>query len=56
MIDMKKREPGCECHLEEGDSPCIVHGLYEAVEPCPFYSFPGNEGLPSTCTCERDEE
>jgi hypothetical protein len=23
--DSKKREPGCECHLEEGDSPCPVH-------------------------------
>lgn len=28
--ETKHREPGCECHLEEGDSPCIVHGLYEA--------------------------
>lgn len=24
--DVKQREPGCECHLEEGDSPCEVHG------------------------------
>ncbi len=31
--DMKKREAGCECHLEEGDSPCVVHGLYEAEAP-----------------------
>lgn len=30
MGDTKRREPGCECLLEEGDSPCIVHGLYEA--------------------------
>lgn len=25
--DTKPREPGCECHLEEGDSPCPVHGV-----------------------------
>jgi hypothetical protein len=24
--DKKKREPDCKCHLEEGDSPCPVHG------------------------------
>lgn len=24
--DTKPREPGCQCHLEEGDSPCRVHG------------------------------
>lgn len=24
--DTKPREPGCECHWEEGDSPCPVHG------------------------------
>ena len=23
---MAKREPGCACHWEEGDSPCPVHG------------------------------
>jgi len=23
--DTKPREPGCVCHLEEGDSPCDVH-------------------------------
>lgn len=31
--DIKKREPGCECHLEEGDSPCVVHGVYEPEKP-----------------------
>jgi hypothetical protein len=30
LRDTKKREPGCECDQEEGDSPCVVHGLYEA--------------------------
>lgn len=24
--DTKPRDPGCLCHLEEGDSPCPVHG------------------------------
>lgn len=23
--DRKRREPGCRCHLEEGDSPCPIH-------------------------------
>lgn len=32
-LDTKKRERGCECHQEEGDSPCVVHGLYEADTP-----------------------
>lgn len=37
--DTKRREPGCECHLEEGDSPCPVHDstamreIREAVKP-----------------------
>lgn len=30
--DAKKREPGCECHQEEGDSPCPVHGLEEDAD------------------------
>ena len=24
--DMEARQPGCQCHLEIGDSPCPVHG------------------------------
>lgn len=28
-----KRPYGCECQLEAGDSPCIVHGLYEEDGP-----------------------
>lgn len=24
--DTKKREPGCTCHQEEGDSECAIHG------------------------------
>lgn len=24
--DTKRREPGCRCDREEGDSPCPVHG------------------------------
>ena len=24
--EMQPRDPGCTCHLEEGDSPCPVHG------------------------------
>jgi hypothetical protein len=31
--DTKRREPGCECDQEEGDSPCVVHGLYEPEAP-----------------------
>lgn len=31
--DTVPREPGCECHWETGDSPCIAHGLYEAESP-----------------------
>ena len=27
----KKREPGCICHWEEGDSPCPVHGEDEPL-------------------------
>lgn len=27
--DTEKREPGCMCHLEAGDSPCPVHGEEE---------------------------
>lgn len=27
--DTKKREPGCKCDKEEGDSPCQVHGYDE---------------------------
>lgn len=30
--DTKKREPGCQCHLEEGDSPCRVHDAPPAHE------------------------
>lgn len=26
ISDLKPREPGCQCHKEEGDSPCKVHG------------------------------
>jgi len=28
--DRATRAPGCECQLEEGDSPCPVHGLEES--------------------------
>jgi hypothetical protein len=28
--DIVPRKPGCVCHLEEGDSPCPVHGMEEA--------------------------
>lgn len=31
--DKVKRIPGCECHLEEGDSPCRVHGEDEEAKP-----------------------
>lgn len=30
-LDTKKREPGCQCHLEEGDSLCPVHRSEEDV-------------------------
>jgi hypothetical protein len=33
--DTKKREPGCLCHLEEGDSPCPVHPSEDDAEPAP---------------------
>lgn len=23
--DRTPRRPGCQCHLEEGDSPCLIH-------------------------------
>lgn len=51
----KAREPGCECQWEEGDSPCVVHGLYEADEPRCNAASHGRRN--STCTCEdsRDE-
>lgn len=39
--DTKRREPGCECHLDEGDSPCVVHGLYEAETPTPVQAEGG---------------
>lgn len=26
-----KREPGCKCHWEAGDSPCTVHGEDESA-------------------------
>jgi len=31
VLDEEKgpRVPGCECHMEEGDSPCPVHGTEE---------------------------
>ena len=29
MSDVMPRAPGCRCHLEEGDSPCPVHGQEE---------------------------
>jgi hypothetical protein len=31
--DTKKREPGCQCHQEEGDSSCPVHLNPEDVSP-----------------------
>lgn len=27
--DLQPREPNCQCHLEVGDSPCMVHGECE---------------------------
>lgn len=30
--DTKSRSPGCQCHWEEGDSSCRVHGLTESHE------------------------
>lgn len=30
--DMKKREPGCKCHWEEGDSDCPVHNEPQVVK------------------------
>ncbi len=52
--DMKKREAGCECHLEEGDSPCAVHGLYEAEAPARTVAdplFPPHDRADSNCGC-----
>lgn len=30
--DTKPREPGCQCHLEEGDSPCPVHDAFSPAD------------------------
>jgi hypothetical protein len=37
--DTKRREPGCQCHLEEGDSPCRVHDA--SVQPAQPELRPG---------------
>jgi len=39
--DSKRREPGCMCHLEEGDSPCPVHDRVEVVR---FAAQPNGSG------------
>jgi hypothetical protein len=33
-----KRPPGCQCHLEEGDSPCPVHGDDPAAVAAPGHA------------------
>lgn len=43
--DSKPREPRCECQLEEGDSPCPVHGLDEPATP----AAPGAEPSGGVC-------
>ena len=46
--ETKPREPGCKCHLEEGDSPCPVHGEDEAeptAERPPEAAEPSDEAL-----------
>ena len=45
--DKVKRIPGCECHLEVGDSPCRVHGEDEEAEPQVEYPK-------SSCSCMGD--
>jgi hypothetical protein len=30
LADLQPRRPGCRCHLEEGDSPCPIHGEKES--------------------------
>ena len=48
--DRKPREPGCQCHQEEGDSPCAVHGDEE--EP-PRLKF-GDAGYFNECSHRGD--
>lgn len=38
ISDLKPRDLGCQCHQEEGDSPCKVHGEERLAirEPTPF--------------------
>lgn len=44
VSDKKKREHGCQCHQEEGDSPCPVHGLGQPAEPALRPGWQWNEG------------
>jgi hypothetical protein len=37
--DKKRREPGCKCHREEGDSECPVHAATPAA-PIPPHGLP----------------
>lgn len=54
LADVKQRDPGCECHQEEGDSPCPNHrdasemdaatdafGTIAELCGCPSWDYPG---------------
>lgn len=61
--ETKRREPGCFCHLEEGDSPCAVHdrGYQEFVASasascgrCPNCGNPPCEACLAGGVCDWD--
>lgn len=53
--DSKPREPGCLCHLEEGDSPCSVHDPDHVVPPLDKDGLCTQCGrMPHACACEAE--
>lgn len=42
--DRMARPPGCQCHLEEGDSPCLIHDYHA---PNVGYGTPTEDGPPA---------